>query len=157
MKKVLIGEIIQINEGSELMSKRIWDYRKNTEKIMKIMVEYPMLLGGKTREILTGIQFDTAYLTMNFFDNSLHTNAKKAHTLVNLKFYRLNDEVSLEDLMKYKMEHNDIEKFREELTAIKIEGERRMQIALENEKQIKEEAKQLKKVTNQYIKQILYR
>ncbi len=156
MRKIIIGNLMQIKEGNKPFGKKIFNLYRNSDNIMPIMIEEPLVSGGKAREILTGIKFDTTFDCLNMYTS--YSNSRRINTFVHLDFYYIGEKgVSLEELAEYKLAHYDVEKYKKELKEIKLEGKRRMQMFLENERQIKASEKKLKKETKQYIKQILYR
>ena len=159
MKKLFIGDLMQVEEGVQPFKHAgaMFSYDslyKKTTIIKNIIVSPKLLQIGKVTEIVTGVTFDLVhwgpYLD-SLKDVKFGWKVKNPNSGT---LFKSSSEAKLEEIKKYIEEHQDIEAYKEELEAIKKQGEeiaeRNLELYKIKKAQEIEDKKEYKSLVKQY-------
>lgn len=162
MRRVLVGKLYQIKDGVTPLTSPI-SKEKEMDKIQKIIVVAPLKKGGKARELLTGIEFDTMY---SYFDGSIKENVSITRgnnviTVVDLDFSFERGvsscyDAKLYELNDYFKEHKDVDTYRKELEAIKQLGREKAGQSIKEAQEKEKESKVIRKKREKLIQKMQY-
>ena len=151
-RRVLSAKLIQIKDGVlPIIPPLYFNAAKTTEVSDKIIVVAPLIAGGKCRELLTGVEFDSFYC---YGSTKCYSKSKNITTAAQLSLYH---DATMEELKEYFEKHKHIEAYKNELLAIKEVGRIKAEKAIEVAKEKESKEKKLIKERQDFIRQISYR
>ena len=151
-RRVLNAELIQIKDGVLPMQSPVYEFGSKTKKSADIIVVAPLIAGGKCRELLTGVEFDSFYI--DYGSDKRYSKSKQITTAVDLHSYY---DATMEELKEYFEKHKHIEAYKNELLAIKEAGRIKGEKAIEVAKEENQKERKLIKERQDFIRQISYR
>ena len=150
-RRVLSAELVQIKDGVLPMQSPVYEFGSKTKKSADIIVVAPLIAGGKCRELLTGVEFDSFCW---YGGNKICSKSKNITTAVELSLYH---DATMEELKEYFEKHKHIEAYKSELLAIKEAGRIKGEKAIEVAKEENQKERKLIKERQNFIRQISYR
>ena len=150
-RRILRAELVQIKDGVLPMQSPVYEFESKTKESADIIVVAPLIAGGKCRELLTGVEFDSFYCCGSA---KRYSKSKQITTAADLHSYY---DATMEELKEYFEKHKHIEAYKSELLAIKEAGRIKGEKAIEVEKEKNQKERKLIKERQDFIRQISYR